>query len=277
VEICTADGDDEWPQLVSDEAGGAIITWASRRSGDDDIFAQKVDPSGTVLWETDGVAICTALDDQHYPQLVSDETGGAIITWQDQRSGADYDIYAAKSALPDSGQSQYVKTLGGNYSDHGGTITQTFDGGFVVGGRTDSFGEGDQDNLLTKFDSFGNHLWTRAVGYGFDEGSISIAETSDRGFVAFGWSESFWADREHLIAKFDESGNHLWTRTIRGDEPWWAYGGPVIEASDGGLVVFGSTNSFTGIFDLLLSKFDSTGAHLWTKILAGSTTKGQEV
>ena len=182
-------------------------------------------------------------------------------------------VYCRGVALPVSGQSQYVKTLGGDYSDDGGTIIQASDGGFVVGGRTQSFGEGDWDNLLIKFDCFGDHLWTRAIGYGDNEGGISVVETSDGGLVTFGWSESFWADREHLIAKFDGSGDHLWNRTIRGGDPWWAYGGPVVEASDGGLVVLGCTNSFTDIFDLLLSKFDSTGAHLWTKIMIGSSTE----
>ena len=182
-------------------------------------------------------------------------------------------VYCSGVALPVSSLSQYVKTLGGVYSDDGGTIVQTSDGGFVVGGRTQSFGEGNWDNLLTKFNSFGDHLWTRVLDYGDNEGGISVKETSDGGFVTFGWSESFWADREHLIAKFDGSGNLLWNRTIRGGDPWYAYGGPAIEASDGGLVVFGCTNSFTDVFDLLLSKFDPAGAHLWTKILVGSSTE----
>ncbi len=41
------------------------------------------------------VPICTADASPHWPTIVSDGSGGAIITWGDQRSGS-YDIYAQR-------------------------------------------------------------------------------------------------------------------------------------------------------------------------------------
>ena len=38
------------PQLVSDGGGGAIIMWMDWRSGNADIYAQRVNGGGTVLW-----------------------------------------------------------------------------------------------------------------------------------------------------------------------------------------------------------------------------------
>jgi len=95
VDICMATGGQEYPQLVSDGAGGAIIVWMDYRSADCDLYAQRVDTSGSVLWDTNGVALCTATGDQEFHQLVSDGAGGAIITWEDYRSGHG-DIYAQK-------------------------------------------------------------------------------------------------------------------------------------------------------------------------------------
>jgi hypothetical protein len=96
VAICMATGIQQFPQLVSDGSGGAIITWMDNRSASNfDIYAQRVNASGTVLWTTDGVAICTATGHQYYPQLVSDGSGGAIITWYDYR-GTSSDIYAQR-------------------------------------------------------------------------------------------------------------------------------------------------------------------------------------
>ena len=92
--ICTATGDQQNPQVISDGAGGAIITWWDVRSGIADIYAQRVNASGVVQWTANGVAICTATNEQYYPQLVSDGAGGAIITWHDRRSGSNWDIYA---------------------------------------------------------------------------------------------------------------------------------------------------------------------------------------
>jgi len=95
VAICTGSGTQQSPQLVSDGAGGAIIAWMDNRSGNEDIYAQRVDASGTVQWTANGVAICTATGDQTYPQVATDGDGGAIITWDDKRSG-EGDIYAQR-------------------------------------------------------------------------------------------------------------------------------------------------------------------------------------
>jgi hypothetical protein len=94
--VCTAAGDQESPTIVSDGAGGAIITWYDFRSGNADIYAQHVLPSGTVdpSWPTDGRALCTVAGNQDFPTIVSDGSGGAIVTWSDARSGSSDDIYA---------------------------------------------------------------------------------------------------------------------------------------------------------------------------------------
>ena len=96
VAVCTASDDQRDATTVSDGSGGAIITWEDRRSGGSDIYAQRVDPSGVAQWTANGVAICTAPDGQWYPDVVSDSSGGAIIAWEDYRSGTYEDIYAQR-------------------------------------------------------------------------------------------------------------------------------------------------------------------------------------
>jgi len=46
-------------------------------------------------WLYNGVALCTASGDQQHPAIVSDGSGGAIVTWMDSRSG-NLDIYAQR-------------------------------------------------------------------------------------------------------------------------------------------------------------------------------------
>jgi len=93
--ICSATGMQYDAQLASDGAGGAIITWEDGRIFPYNIYAQRIDPSGTVLWTANGVPICTASDMQEAPHITSDGTGGAIIVWEDER-GIDVDLYAQK-------------------------------------------------------------------------------------------------------------------------------------------------------------------------------------
>ena len=93
--ITNAANDQVNPVSVSDGNGGAIIAWQDKRSGHYDIYAQRVTTNGTVQWAINGVAICSADSDQVNPAIISDGSGGAIIAWQDKRSG-NYDIYAQR-------------------------------------------------------------------------------------------------------------------------------------------------------------------------------------
>jgi predicted lipoprotein with Yx(FWY)xxD motif len=95
VAICAIDSFQVYPALVSDGAGGAIITWFDSRSGRFDIYAQRVNAAGVRQWATNGVPICTAVNDQAAPTIVSDGAGGAIIAWTDLR-GVGSDIYAQR-------------------------------------------------------------------------------------------------------------------------------------------------------------------------------------
>jgi len=89
----------QFPVIVSDGTGGAIIAWEDRRSVDSgsDVFAQHVLASGVVdrAWPTNGLAVCSIRGDQELPSIASDGAGGAIVTWMDGRSGfTSTDIFA---------------------------------------------------------------------------------------------------------------------------------------------------------------------------------------
>jgi len=95
--VCTADDNQSNPRIVSDGAGGAIITWQDRRDGNaPDIYVQHVLASGATdpTWPANGRALCTGLVQQTNPEIVSDGAGGAIVTWQDTRGNVGFDIYA---------------------------------------------------------------------------------------------------------------------------------------------------------------------------------------
>jgi len=95
--ICDANSNQLYPQLVSDGAGGAIITWQDYRFGAYDIYTQKINSVGNTQWNDDGTLTCNAINSQWYPQITSDNAGGAIIVWQDERVASDQDdIYAQK-------------------------------------------------------------------------------------------------------------------------------------------------------------------------------------
>jgi hypothetical protein len=92
--ICTASGDQIKSQLVSDGNSGAYITWEDHRNaGNSDIYAQRIASNATITWSANGLGICTFGNDQLNPMIVSNSNAGAIVVWQDYRSGNNFDIY----------------------------------------------------------------------------------------------------------------------------------------------------------------------------------------
>ena len=99
IEICTSSDSQDSFQVCSDGEGGAIIVWEDERNfnmTNTDIYAQRINSNGIILWMSNGIEICTINCSQNKIQIISDGTGGAIITWQDLRKSSNYDIYAQK-------------------------------------------------------------------------------------------------------------------------------------------------------------------------------------
>jgi PKD-like domain/Secretion system C-terminal sorting domain len=97
VAICTASGNQINPSIVSDGAGGAVVTWQDNRGGvTSDIYAQRINSSGIIQWTNNGVLICNSTNDQQIPIITRDGADGSVITWQDKRNGVDFDVYAQR-------------------------------------------------------------------------------------------------------------------------------------------------------------------------------------
>jgi hypothetical protein len=160
IAICTATGNQYNPTIASDGAGGAIIAWYDQRSGNYDIYAQRVTAIGSIGWTTNGVALSTAAQDQREPAITSDGAGGAIVTWYDHRGGSDYDIYAQRVSsagivawTPDgvalctaSGEQQYP------------TITGDGAGGAIISWQDQR--SGSWDAFAQRVDGSGSVQWT---------------------------------------------------------------------------------------------------------------------
>ena len=93
--ISTAAGNQYLPVALSDGSGGAIIVWQDGRqgAGNYDIYAQRVDGDGNLLWAPAGVPVCVATNHQINPSVAADGSGGVYVAWQDYRQGNEYDIY----------------------------------------------------------------------------------------------------------------------------------------------------------------------------------------
>ncbi|MFC1767332.1 hypothetical protein ACFLZ2_02110 [Candidatus Margulisiibacteriota bacterium] len=96
IPVCTAQKNQSFPEVTCIDGDEVVITWQDYRGNYSDIYAQKLNRSGTSKWKKDGVPVCKASVNQLAPRLIPDGQGGVVVTWYDYRSGMGEDIYAQK-------------------------------------------------------------------------------------------------------------------------------------------------------------------------------------
>jgi len=266
IAICAATGAQSSPELVSDGAGGAIVTWYDYRAGNYDIYIQRVDGSGSILWTVGGVALCTVTGSQYYPQIVSDNFGGAVVAWYDYRAG-NYDIYA-----------QRVDAAGDPMWDADGVAVCTASGtqttprivsdgacGAIVTWM-DNRG-GTYDVYVQRIDGWGSTRWMAdgvvlcsATG---TQRYPEIASDGAGGAIVV-WEDNRAGNYDVYTRRVDASGNALWTAdgvalcTAAGTQHL-----PLVvpDGSGGAVAVWNDNRS--GDYDLYAQRFDAAGAVSW--------------
>ena len=156
-------------------------------------------------------------------------------------------------------QITFQKTYGGAQDDEFYSVQQTIDGGYILLGRTKSFGAGGNDVYLVKTDSLGDTLWTKTYGgTGSDVGN-EVQQTTDSGFIIIGFTNSSGPTMVYLI-KTDINGNTLWSKTYK---PGVSGGGSSVKQTfDGGYILSCSGGTYGTGF---LIKTNALGDTLWTK------------
>jgi hypothetical protein len=182
--------------------------------------------------------------------------------------GAGGDILLIKTDA--SGNLQWATTYGGTNDDWAYSLQQTSDGGYIVAGRTYSFGAGLDDIILIKTDANGNVQWAKTYGGTDIDYAFSVQQTSDDGYILAGYTRSFGAGLDDIILiKTDANGNLQWATTYGGTNDDWA--SSVQQTSDDGYIVAGYTRSFgAGFYDAFLVKTDANGNIIWAKTYGGT-------
>ncbi|GEM_PF-1869571 len=206
-------------------------------------------------------------DEEGYDVIQTTDRGYLIAGYTRSFGVGGADVYLIKT---DSlGDTIWTKTYGGINDDFGRSVKETFDGGYIIGGYTYSFGVPGSDVYLLKTDSLGNVLWTKTFGGDSIDKAYSIDVTFDKGYIIAGYTNSFGSGNlDVYVIKTDSLGNTQWFKTF--EEINKDIGYSVQQTSDSGYIVSGTTNLSGNSDDIYLIKINPSGDIVWAKTLGDS-------
>jgi PGF-CTERM protein len=247
--------------------GGYIIAGTTRplETGSYDMWLVKTDAEGIEQWNL----TLGGEDDDTRPSIRQASDGGYIIagTTGSYGAGSD-DFWLIKT--DSEGIEQWNRTFGGEDYDWLYSFEQTFDGGYILGGPTRSFGNGSFDFWLVKTDNNGIEQWNRTfegkenvIGYI----ASSVQQTLDGGFIlegVTGSTNSF----DCWLVKTDTEGEEVWNRTFGHDED--NIPRSILQTPDGGYIIAGETGSEgPEPYDAWVFRTDADGHVQWETTFGG--------
>jgi hypothetical protein len=283
IRVCALPEDQVGAKMVPDGSGGGIIVWMDSRNGNYDLYAQRLDANGTPLWTANGISVSDNSADQIEPRLVSDDAGGVIVTWYDDRAGGgDFDIYAQRVSSGGSllwGPSgRVICSASNNQQDC--RIVSDGSGGAVIGWL--DYRNSYYDIYAQRVNASGTMLWAAdgvaVCSNSFHQERIHLAPDGSGGALVT-WQDGRNGNDNVFVQRIDSSGSATWT----------ANGAPVIildwidqvfpqvarDSSGGAIVVWEDhRNATSAIFAM---RIDSTGSKAWGETgLSVSELSGQQ-
>ena len=270
--------------------------------GISDLWVVRLDAKGQILWDHSfgGVAQegtpCAVRQTRDGGFIVASQSNSRISGnktssgFGNPESGY-YDLWIIR--LDGNGNKLWEASYGGARNEFFGAVEETSDGGFILGGSSDSDVTGTKtsandrltDYWLVRLDANGLKLWDRSFGGSGDDYLYALHQTADGGFILGGesWSpvsgnktspnhgaSDFW------VVRVDQEGNKLWEESYGGTGQEILYS--LAQAADGGFILGGysysgatgnKTSSNFGITDYWVVRTDARGNIVWDKAYGG--------
>ncbi len=256
------------------------------------LFAQEIEWQNTIGGDVVDMLYC-----------ISPTNDGGIILGGSSNSSASgdktensiglFDYWIVK--LDATGNILWQNTIGGTDYEYLIDISQTLDGGYILGGTSASDisgdktenSKGDDDYWVVKLDASGNIQWDKTIGGNGKDYLNSISQLSDGGYIVGGTSvsdisgdktENSMGGNDFWVMKLDSSGSIEWQNTIGGDDDDMET--LIQQTFDGGYVMGGwsrsnnsgdKTENSQGVYDYWVIKVDSSGNIQWQNTIGGNT------
>lgn len=238
-----------------------------------------------VVWESNDTNIAT-VDEFGYVKGISPGVATITVRTLDGNYTATCQVNVGQLELLDK------RTFGGSNYESFNKIITTDDDKIVAVGEADysystDFGghKGQKDAVIVVYDKEYNAKYKHNFGGSNYEAFNDVVKTSDGGYVAVGYSNSYDNDMyglnkgyyDAIIVKYDNNGNIIWKKSFGGYNNDYYYS--VIEDTDGGYIAVGESSSpdsdmnglNKGGTDAIYVKYDQNGKIVWKKTFGGTS------
>jgi len=253
--------------------GGFIVAGYtdSYGPGDKDGYLIRLTAAGDTLW----TRLCGGARDDNLRCVHVTTDGGFVAAGTTESGGSGYeDVWLLRT--DEDGNTLWSRTYGGTSSDHGWSVRETRDGGFVIVGHTCSFGGCDWDAWLIRTDQGGKEVWRRVFpGYSdYWDYARDVLEDKDGGFLVVGETAmGGLGEYDILLIKVSTGGDILWTKTYprEGEQS----GQSMCATQDGGYVIAGRNYDWRALTSSIqLLKVSQAGDPLWLQVYAMADNAG---
>ncbi len=265
----------EDPVVIDVGGGNVIIAWVDFRNEDDgDVYAQKLNSNGDLLWNSAGVPLCLAEKIQISLNIVSDNSGGAYVIWIDSRNGVASDIYgthvlsSGNIASGWNADGNPIVDEDGNQNQH--TFWEDGTGGAIMVWHHKS--GLDEDIYAQRISSDGNLLWGSSgvlvCGAANEQETPKITPDGSGNFIITWRDKRSDEDGDIYAQRIDINGNLLWGSNVSVYSGSGIQGNPrITESSDNGAIIVwqdGRNEAATDDTDIYSQKLDLNGNPVWS-------------
>jgi len=244
-----------------DDSDSIFITGSSRSfNTSQDLFIAQYNSDGDLIWnETWGGS-----DSDFGQDLIVDNQGNLLITGTTSSFGfGDQDIFLL--TFNSTGYLQNKTVWGGTLYDRSKSIVKDSIGNIYIMGETGSFGVGNSDVFLLKYDRNQNLVWNTTWGTStLDRPGDMTIDSNDNLYIS-GFTyhpDLLTGDENFFIVKISSSGLPVWSQ-IWGTK-YIDIGGSVSVDSKDNVYYSANTEGYNaGIKDIYLTKFTSSGNQIW--------------
>ncbi len=203
----------EDPVITKSSDGNYIIAWIDFFDDlDGNVYAQKINNQGQLLWQEGGVPVCTLPGMQLGLNMEPDLAGGAFIIWGDSRNPSK-DLYAQH--ISSSGAPLWtvngIPVANGPGDEIQNTMLPDGQGGMMLA-YTHTY-VGDANIYAKHYDADGNMTWDAPLGLAIATGNqtgVRMAAIGNGEFI-FTWTDQRNNDPDIYAQKVNIAGQMLWS------------------------------------------------------------------